>query len=150
MIKYLLWGRFAISASTKTTVFAMFDGKATVGYSTTLGNYVIIESTNKDHKLGFEQNTIWVSYAHLDSYVNNINGKTIKQRDLIGYSGNSGTIAAKIDKWQYHLHVTIYQSQLSVGCLGLFGIASFSMSLLKARLLPCISKIEYGKQELSF
>jgi len=43
-----------------------------------------------------------------------------------------------------------FVAQLSVGCLGLLGIASFAMSLLKARLLPCISKMEYGKQELSF
>ena len=48
-----------------------------------------------------------------------------------------------------------YNPQLIVGCLGLFGIASlayadfqFAMSLLKARLLPCI--LEYNMKSRSF
>jgi hypothetical protein len=39
-------------------------------------------------------------------------------------------------------------SQLIVGCPGLFGIASFAMSRLKARLLPCI--LEYNMKSRSF
>jgi len=98
-----------LTASTRTPVYAMFDGMAVTGFSSDLGNYVRIHSSSKEHKLHFESNTIWTSYAHLDSYINQINGKFVKQGDLIGYSGNSGKIAEKIDKWQYHLHVTIYQ-----------------------------------------
>ena len=90
-----------------TPVYAMFDGVATVAYSSKLGNFVLIESTQDEHNLLGIEEKIWCSYGHLNSY-ENIVGK-VKQGQLIGYSGNTGTTASGIDSWRYHLHLTIYK-----------------------------------------
>jgi hypothetical protein len=91
-----------------TPVYAMFDGIATVATSTTLGNYVLIKSTKDDHMLTGINETIWSSYGHLSSS-EDINGKEVKQGQLIGYTGNTGSTASGIDAWRYHLHLTIYK-----------------------------------------
>ena len=51
---------------------------------------------------------IW--YGHLSSYINELNGKIVKQGTLIGFTGNSGKIAENIEVWQYHLHLTVYKN----------------------------------------
>ena len=91
----------------------MYKGTATVGYSSSLGYYVLITSTPEQHSLDFETNTIHISYGHLSSYIASINGKTLEVGTLIGYTGNSGSIASTIGVWQYHLHVTIYSGDYS-------------------------------------
>ena len=40
-------------------------------------------------------------------------GDVVKAGDLIGYTGNSGSIASKIEPFQYHLHLTIYVGSLN-------------------------------------
>lgn len=95
-------------APTGTPVYAMFDGDATVNYSSDLGNYILIKSTKEQHNLKDVNDIIWVSYGHL-SKTENLNGKKVKQGQLIGYTGNTGTTAKGISAWRYHLHLTVYK-----------------------------------------
>jgi hypothetical protein len=102
-----------LSTNTGTPIYAMYEGTVFVGYSETVGNYVQIISTKNQHGLSFESNTITIWYGHLLSYQGNLNGKTVQQGTLIGHAGNSGSIAASIENWQYHLHLTIYKNNTS-------------------------------------
>jgi len=95
-------------AATGTPVYSMYDGIATIATSSTLGTYILIESKVKDHRIDNVKETIWCSYGHL-SNTEDINGKEVKQGQLIGYSGNSGSTANNIEIWRYHLHLTIYK-----------------------------------------
>jgi|GEM_PF-1957729 len=95
-------------ASTGTPVYAMYSGKASVITSNTLGTYVLIKSEKNDHKIVNLNETIWCSYGHL-SETEAIDGKDIKQGQIIGKTGNSGSTAKNIDAWRFHLHLTIYK-----------------------------------------
>jgi murein DD-endopeptidase MepM/ murein hydrolase activator NlpD len=98
-----------LTAPTGTPVYAMFDGTVTnAGYSETLGNYVLIQSAKTEHNISTDANIIYTSYGHLSSFASNLTGNKIKQGTLIGYTGNSGSIAQNIEAWQFHLHLTIY------------------------------------------
>jgi hypothetical protein len=101
------------TAPTSTPVYAMYKGIVRVGYSETMGYYVEITSTKPQHNLPFEDNTIIIWYGHLSSYESNLDGQTVEQGTLIGHTGNSGNIAAKIEQWQYHLHLTVYMKNTS-------------------------------------
>jgi murein DD-endopeptidase MepM/ murein hydrolase activator NlpD len=91
-----------------TPVYAIFDGQAIVSTSTTLGNYILIKSNKEEHNLKNISEDIWVSYGHL-SKTEDINETKIKQGQLIGYTGNTGTTAQGISAWRYHLHLTVYR-----------------------------------------
>lgn len=95
-------------AAIGTPVYAMFDGEATVCVSKELGNYVLIKSNKDQHSIKNCQETIWVSYGHL-SKTEDVHEKNVKQGQLIGYTGKTGTTAKNIETWRYHLHLTIYK-----------------------------------------
>jgi hypothetical protein len=101
------------TAPTGTPIYAMYKGTVRVGYSETMGYYTEITSTKSQHNLSFENNTIIIWYGHLSSYESNLDGQIVEQGTLIGHSGNSGNIAAKIEQWQYHLHLTVYVKNTS-------------------------------------
>jgi len=86
----------------------MYSGKASVITCNTLGTYILIKSEKNDHKIVNLNETIWCSYGHL-SETEAIDGKDIKQGQIIGKTGNSGSTAKNIDAWRFHLHLTIYK-----------------------------------------
>jgi len=94
-----------------TPVYAMFDGELTTDFDSNLGNFILIMSTQEQHKLNGVNEKIWISYGHLSSF-KITNGK-VKQGQLIGYTGNTGITASGIEAWRYHLHLTIYKGGTS-------------------------------------
>lgn len=89
--KYKLHTGIDLRASTGTKVYATNGGTVTTsGYSSAWGNYIII-----NHGGGYTS-----LYAHL-SRRNVSKGKTVKQGDVIGLSGNTGYSTAP------HLHFEI-------------------------------------------
>lgn len=103
-----------LSAPLGTAVYAICDGVYKTGYSETAGKYIQIKSTKEQHKFDFQKETIFIWYTHLSSFNTLLkNGDVVKAGDLIGYTGNSGSIASKIKSFQYHLHLTIYVGSLN-------------------------------------
>jgi murein DD-endopeptidase MepM/ murein hydrolase activator NlpD len=97
---------FDLKASLFTPVYAMYDG--TVEFSgdrkNALGICIYIISTPTQHKKS--SYPIRITYCHLNRVLVK-NRESIKQGQLIGYTGNTGN-AKKILEWRYHLHLQVY------------------------------------------
>lgn len=125
------------SANVGTKVFAAADGKVIFrGIKGGYGKTVTIV-----HKNGYK-----TLYGHLSSYPKTLRiGQTVKQGDLVAFSGNSGVSSGP------HLHFGVYKNEHPVDPLGIIKAAKekfIAKRQEKAKEMSSIARVEIEKVQV--